>query len=142
MYLACPASISFSSSYLQGRPSINLLLGLIKLLLLKLLLLLLVILQKQVFALNLFFVTELNESLANGHNESGSPTDDDFQPAKKRFRTQGNQVNYNRKRTMAGFILLEIIPNGFYNFFFFFLKKTYELLMLFECMVPVIIKLA
>ena len=31
LYLACPASISFFSSYLRGRPSINLLLGLIKL---------------------------------------------------------------------------------------------------------------
>lgn len=38
-------------------------------------------------------VTDLNESLASGGNESWSPTDDDFQPAKKRFRTPGNQVN-------------------------------------------------
>ena len=48
------------------------------------------------------FVPDLNESLARRDTESGSPTDDDFQPAKKRFRTPGNQVNYKRKWTKAG----------------------------------------
>lgn len=73
---------------------------------------------KNKFALWIIFVSDLNESLARRHNGTGSPTDDDFQPAKKRFRTPGNQVNYKYKWTMAGFILLEIIPNGFYNLWF------------------------
>ncbi|KAJ7387230.1 Fanconi anemia group J protein [Desmophyllum pertusum] len=36
-------------------------------------------------------MSEPNESLACRDNDSESPTDDDFQPAKKRFRTPGNQ---------------------------------------------------
>ena len=49
-----------------------------------------------------FYATDLDESLASRGNQSGSSTDDDFQPAKKRFRTPGNQVNYKSKWTMAG----------------------------------------
>ena len=58
-----------------------------------------------------FFATDLDESLLSRGNQSGSSTDDDFQPAKKRFRTPGNQVNYKHK----WIILLEIIPHGFYS---------------------------
>lgn len=36
-------------------------------------------------------IVETDESFV-GNVESGSPTDDDFQPAKKRFRTPGQQV--------------------------------------------------
>ena len=69
LYLACPASISFFSSYLRGRPSINLLLGLIKLLLLLLLLLLYTSMMAMPFLLetnvskktiSLFFNSERN----------------------------------------------------------------------------------
>lgn len=42
--------------------------------------------------------SDLNESLARRHNGSGSPTDDDFQPAKKRFRTPGNQALSSSKK--------------------------------------------
>lgn len=35
-------------------------------------------------------LSEQSESLPGKDVKSGSPTDDDFQPAKKRFRTPGN----------------------------------------------------
>ena len=38
----------------------------------------------------LISLLEQSESLPGKDIKSGSPTDDDFQPAKKRFRTPGN----------------------------------------------------
>lgn len=38
----------------------------------------------------LISLSEQSESLPGKDINSGSPTDDDFQPAKKRFRTPGN----------------------------------------------------